>query len=114
VKIAEDRATMYTPAVTIVAAWIKAETGVGPAMASGSQTYSGSCADFPHAPNKSRNAIAVSAGSDLPATAGNTVPKSSDPKLTTIRNMANENPKSPMRFTMNALLPASVANFLSK
>ena len=31
------RATMYTPAVTIVAAWISAETGVGPAMASGSQ-----------------------------------------------------------------------------
>ena len=27
-----------TPAVTIVAAWISAETGVGPAMASGSQT----------------------------------------------------------------------------
>src|SRR5687768_1822838 len=32
------RATRYTPAVTIVAAWISAETGVGPAMASGSQT----------------------------------------------------------------------------
>ena len=32
------RAMRYTPAVTIVAAWISAETGVGPAMASGSQT----------------------------------------------------------------------------
>ncbi len=32
------RVIMYTPAVTIVAAWISAETGVGPAMASGSQT----------------------------------------------------------------------------
>src|SRR5437763_8788656 len=30
-----SRATMYTPAVTMVAAWISAETGVGPAMASG-------------------------------------------------------------------------------
>ena len=29
---------MYTPAVTIVAAWMSAETGVGPAIASGSQT----------------------------------------------------------------------------
>ncbi len=29
---------MYTPAVTIVAAWMRAETGVGPAIASGSQT----------------------------------------------------------------------------
>ena len=33
-----ERAIMYTPAVTIVAAWISAETGVGPSMASGSQT----------------------------------------------------------------------------
>jgi hypothetical protein len=29
---------MYTPAVTMVAAWMSAETGVGPAIASGSQT----------------------------------------------------------------------------
>ena len=32
------RATMKMPAVTMVAAWISAETGVGPAIASGSQT----------------------------------------------------------------------------
>ena len=32
------RPTMYTPAVTIVAAWMRAETGVGPSMASGSHT----------------------------------------------------------------------------
>src|SRR5260370_19265460 len=41
-----DRATTYTPAVTMVAAWINALTGVGPSMASGSQTYNGSCADL--------------------------------------------------------------------
>ena len=34
----ESRAIMYTPAVTMVAAWISAETGVGPAIASGSHT----------------------------------------------------------------------------
>jgi hypothetical protein len=28
----------YTPAVTIVAAWIKAETGVGPSIAIGNHT----------------------------------------------------------------------------
>ena len=28
-KIGEDRKSKYTPAVTIVAAWIRAETGVG-------------------------------------------------------------------------------------
>ena len=51
---------MYTPAVTMVAAWIKAETGVGPSMASGSQTYSGTCADLPVAPKNISSAIAVS------------------------------------------------------
>ena len=34
-------ATRNTPAATIVAAWIRAETGVGPSMASGSQMWSG-------------------------------------------------------------------------
>jgi hypothetical protein len=32
------RVIRYTPAVTIVAAWMSADTGVGPAIASGSQT----------------------------------------------------------------------------
>ena len=36
------------PAVTIVAAWIRAETGVGPSIASGSQTCSGNWALLPH------------------------------------------------------------------
>ena len=44
----------------MVAAWISAETGVGPAMASGSQTYSGICADLPHAPTNSSRPMAVS------------------------------------------------------
>ncbi len=50
---------MKTPAATIVAAWINAETGVGPSMASGSQTCSGNCADFPIAPQKISSAAAV-------------------------------------------------------
>src|SRR5512144_496029 len=58
-KSAFERTTMYTPAVTMVAAWISADTGVGPAIASGSQTYSGICADLPQAPTKSRRQIAV-------------------------------------------------------
>ena len=48
---------MYTPAVTIVAAWISAETGVGPSIASGSQTNSGICADLPVAPMKSSSVM---------------------------------------------------------
>ena len=46
------------PAATIVAAWIRAETGVGPSIASGSHTWSGSWADLPTAPQKSRSGIA--------------------------------------------------------
>ena len=44
------RATIKIPAVTIVAAWIKAEIGVGPSMESGSHTCNGTCADLPMAP----------------------------------------------------------------
>src|SRR3954447_4731108 len=54
------RAIRYTPAVTIVAAWIRAETGVGPSMASGSQMYSGSWADLPQAPTNSSSPMALS------------------------------------------------------
>jgi hypothetical protein len=38
----------------MVAAWIKALTGVGPSIASGSQTCSGTWADFPTTPKKIR------------------------------------------------------------
>ena len=34
----------------MVAAWIRAETGVGPSMASGSQVWSGTWADLANAP----------------------------------------------------------------
>src|SRR5215510_13055502 len=76
---------MYTPAVTIVAAWISADTGVGPSIASGSQTYRGICADFPVAPTNNRSAMAVSrpaaavSGGNLD-TAWNTGPKLREPK----------------------------------
>ena len=44
------RATMKMPAVTMVAAWISAEIGVGPSIESGSHTCGGNCADLPIAP----------------------------------------------------------------
>ena len=44
------RATMKMPAVTMVAAWMSAEIGVGPSIESGSQTCSGTWADLPMAP----------------------------------------------------------------
>src|ERR1041384_6093558 len=53
------RATRKTPAVTIVAAWISAETGVGPALASGSQVYRGLCADCRAQRSNGNGGIAV-------------------------------------------------------
>jgi hypothetical protein len=50
--IGEHLIIKKTPAVTMVAAWIKAETGVGPSIASGNQVCSPNCADFPTAPIK--------------------------------------------------------------
>src|SRR3989338_6198059 len=56
-------------AATMVTAWIRAEIGVGPSIASGSHVWSGSCADLPTAPTKSRSAISVitSTGHSPPA-----------------------------------------------
>ena len=55
----DSRATMKMPAVTIVAAWISAEIGVGPSIESGSHTCSGTCADLPIAPRKRPTQITV-------------------------------------------------------
>jgi hypothetical protein len=45
-----------TPAFTMVAACISADTGAGPAMASGSHSWRGNWADLPTAPPKMRRA----------------------------------------------------------
>lgn len=52
-NIGEQRIIKKTPAVTNVAAWIKAETGVGPSIADGNQVCKPNCADLPtHPKNK--------------------------------------------------------------
>src|SRR5271168_1594166 len=56
------RATMKMPAVTMVAAWISAEIGVGPSIESGSHTCSGICADLPIAPTNRQMHVKVIAG----------------------------------------------------
>src|SRR3954464_315905 len=63
-NIGDRRQTMNTPAVTIVAAWISAETGVGPSIASGSQVWRPNCADLPSGPMNRRmqSRVIVSAG----------------------------------------------------
>src|SRR5690348_1934938 len=66
------RATIYTPAVTMVAAWISADTGVGPAIASGNQVYSGICALLPIAPTKRSMVIRVIVPASTEVAFGNT------------------------------------------
>src|ERR1039457_7730067 len=60
------RATMKMPAVTMVAAWISAEIGVGPSIESGSHTCNGTCADLPMAPMNRQMQINVSADHGWP------------------------------------------------
>src|SRR5947209_841655 len=64
-NIGDRRQTMNTPAVTMVAAWMRALTGVGPSMASGSQVWSGSCADLATAPTRRRKAASSSIDESL-------------------------------------------------
>src|SRR5437588_11031978 len=103
------RAMRYTPAVSIVAAWMSAETGVGPSMASGSQTYNGSCADLPAAPSRRSNTTAVAVAWPRAPAWAKTVTYCREPRLANSRNMATMNPKSPTRLVTNALLAAVAA-----
>ena len=60
------RTIRNTPAVTIVAACINADTGVGPAIASGSHRYSGNWALLPQAAMNSSIAMPVAIAPDSP------------------------------------------------
>jgi hypothetical protein len=69
---------------------------------------------LPHAPTNSRIAITVSVPDQAcsigsSAAAFITARKSSVPKEPKIRSIPSRKPASPMRFTMNAFLPASEA-----
>src|SRR5512143_1674762 len=99
----------------MVAAWIKADTGVGPSMASGSQVYRGIWADFPVAPKNRHRVMAVRSPEPMGnlAARGKTSEKLIVPKVQKIRKTPNRNPKSPIRLTTKAFLPASDADFFS-
>src|SRR5690606_19636516 len=68
------RATMKMPAVTMVAAWISAEIGVGPSIESGSHTCSGTCADLPIAPTNRHRQIRVGTDHSDPGITGTVSP----------------------------------------
>ena len=100
------------PDVTIVAAWISADTGVGPAIASGSQVNSGTWADLPqHPPNRSSAAMASSVPCSPAATAASTpserLAMSSVPNRRTSRNDPSRKHASPTRLVTKAFCAAS-------
>ena len=103
---------MYTPALTMVAAWMSALTGVGPSMASGSHTCSGNWALLPTAPVNSSRQIHSSVPEPIISASLKTPVNCSVPVVTKIRNMPSVKPKSPTRLTRNAFLPAWLAVFL--
>ena len=114
---------MNTPAVTMVAAWIRAETGVGPSIASGSQVCRPSWADLPMAPTNSSRQAVSSAGTLLPrnmkcaAAMSGALAKISlkltEPLSIQTAKMPRAKPKSPTRLTMKAFIAAALADGLS-
>src|SRR5438093_3748499 len=96
-KMAWERTTRYTPAVTMVAAWISAETGVGPSIASGNQTCSGSWADLPTAPANSSKARIVAVPFGRVWAPENTGPKSSEWSFDHMKTIPIRNAESPIR-----------------
>ena len=107
--------------MTIVAAWMRALTGVGPSIASGSQTWSGNWALLPIAPTKSSSAMPViihgaiapdwsAAGSSWKRPDRLVVVKLSVPTVVQTAMMPSAKPKSPTRLTRNAFLAASAAD----
>ena len=88
---------------------MRADTGVGPSMASGSQTNSGPWALLPAAARYRSRATAVAVPADRWEAPDRTAGRSSVPKWAKIRNMASMKPKSPTRLVTNAFLPARAA-----
>src|SRR5581483_9434975 len=96
----------------MVAAWMRAETGVGPSMASGSQVCRGTWADLANAPTSSSRpatTIGVELCANVCGTAWNTPRNCTVPVCLNRMNVAMTSPTSPTTLITNALMPARVA-----
>jgi hypothetical protein len=107
---------MKMPATTMVAAWMRAETGVGPAMASGSQVWRMNWPDFDMtAAMREHDATSSTRWLMSPLTAIWLMVRMSKvfpaPKKSTITPQMR--PTSPTRLVMNALRAASEFGFSS-
>nr|BFF02495.1 hypothetical protein GCM10020241_41700 [Streptoalloteichus tenebrarius] len=94
----------------MVAAWISAETGVGPAMASGNHAWSGNWPDLPHAPSNSSSVIASSSPEENSPALAKTSVYWVVPRVRNIMKIAMARPTSPTRFITNAFLAAVAAS----
>lgn len=122
--IKENLISRNIPAVTIVAAWINADTGVGPSIASKSQTCKPIWADLPITPKKikkhTKSIIDILKKNDLLkiktflkyGRAQYTTPKSKDWTYKTIRDSPMKNPISPNRLKIIAFNAALHADDL--
>ena len=93
----------------MVAAWISAETGVGPSIASSSQDCSGTWADLPQAPSSSSRPMMVASAGLTAGMPSLTVTKADEPKVASISMIAMDMPRSPTRLTTKAFLAAVAA-----
>ena len=111
----DSRATMNTPAVTMVAAWISADTGVGPSMASGSHTCSGNCALLPTAPMNTRITAVVNSEPPMnPDWAASEMSENAvEPVVAQKMMMPTNSAASPILVTTKALTAASRAEGFS-
>ena len=81
----------------MVAAWMSADTGVGPSMASANQGNSGIWADLPITPTSSNRQMAVMLPAPMVPTLAKMAVYSSECTFSNIRKMARRNPTSPIR-----------------
>ena len=121
-NIGEHFIIKKTPAVTIVAACIKAETGVGPSIASGNHVCNPICADFPMAPINNKEQMTFKTGklkwrkfrveSKKKGVSEKIICTSKDLKTKKIAAKPNIKAKSPIRLTIKALIAALLACIL--
>ena len=99
--------TRKTPAVTIVAAWISAETGVGPSIASGSQRCRRDLRALADAADEQEQGDRGGRRLRRRPPAPRPSPSSRGCRSApTMKNIAIMKPKSPTRLVTNAFLPA--------
>src|SRR5690242_1503374 len=96
----------------MVAAWMSADTGVGPSIASSSQDCSGTCADLPQAASSSIRPSSVAQVLDRPSAPAFTEAKAEEPNRPHMLITASERPMSPTRLTTKAFLAATAADVL--